>query len=46
MALSKKSFIAPIKRDRKALWPTMKRQKFFVAHVKTSRFAFQLADSI
>ena len=46
MPLSKTVFIAPIKSDRKAPWPIVKRQKFFLAHVKTSWFAFQLADSI
>ena len=46
VALSKRNFIFPIKRDRKGPWPIVKRQKFFVAHVKTSWFAFQRADSM
>ena len=46
MTLSKKMFIAHIQRDRKAPWPIAKRQKFFVALVKTSWFVFQRADSI
>ena len=46
MALSKKNFIAPIKKDRKIPWPIVKRQVFFVAHVKTSWFILQRADSI
>ena len=46
MALSEKIFIAPIKRDKKAPWPIVKRQRIFVVYVKTSWFAFQCADSI
>ena len=34
MTLSKKDFIAHIKRDKKAPWSIVKRQKFFVAHAK------------
>ena len=46
MVSSKKMFIAPIKWDRKVPWPIVKTQKIFVAHVKTSWFVFQHADSI
>ena len=45
MALSKKIFIAPIKRDRRDQWPIVKTQLFFVAHVNISWFIFQRAGS-
>ena len=44
MALSKKIFVAPTKRDRRIPWPIVKRQMLFVAHAKISWFTWWLNE--